>query len=894
MAAQPSFADRVYTWLLIAFPSDVRELHGADMTRAFRDARHERAGRPLALARLWGRAVWDALWHGALERWTAHAEVTDRSGRWTVEQKSWLAGLGSDLRIGARRLRKAPGFTLVASLTLALGIGANSAIFSVVDGVLLKPLPFPEPTRLVGLFQVWEGKEDVFSPPNFLDVQQRTQTLEAAAAYDTHRYVLTNAGEPASLIGAEVSDGFFETLQIAPLAGRTFTRDEHQPDKPGVVVLGHALWQQRFAGDPRIVSRTITIDARPYEVVGVMPAGFAWPFEAQFWVPAEYNDSYTNTNRGAWFLGAIGRLKAGVPVEQAKAEFNTLARQLETAYPKYNAKVGMTVRPLLDALVGDSRKALLVMLGAVGFVLLIACVNVANLVLARASARDDELAIRLALGAGRARLIRQLVVESLLLASLGGLAGLALAVAGTRALIALRPAGIPRLDAIGVDGSVLAFAMAATFVTGLLFGLVPAWQLVRRGSLADRLHERGRSGHSSRRSQRLRSVLVVAETALAVVLLSGAVLLMRSFALLSRVDPGFVVGNAITFSLNLPNAQYDSDDKRSAFYRDVSDRLRALPGVTDLGAVMVVPPTPPAFNLTFGVTGRPDPAPGDEPTLEVRVADADYFRTMGIALRRGRLFSGEDRSGSTPVALLTESAVQKFFAGEDPIGKHIQLGWRRNKSRVGGDVVGVVADVKSFGLDQISPPQIYVALSQVPIDTLAFVIRTTAGETSLIAPARAAVAAVDPNLPLNRVETLAEHVRKSIATPRFYMLLLAVFASVALALAAVGIFGVLSYLVTQRTREIGIRVALGAGRGSVVGLIIRQAVLLAIVGIVIGVAGAVGLSRLLQTMLFELSPTDPLSFVLVSAGLLLVAIVAAWWPARRAVAVDPLTALRAE
>jgi predicted permease len=811
-----------------------------------------------------------------------------------MEPTSKWVGLGSDLRLGARRLRKAPGFTLVAALTLALGIGANSAIFSVVNSVLLKPLPFPRSDRLVGLFQVWEGKDDVFSAPNFLDVQKRSQTLDSAAAYDSHRFVLTNAGDPVSLIGAEVSDGFFETLQIAPLTGRTFSKDEHQPGKAKVIVLGYGLWQQRFAGDARVVGRTITIDSMPYEVVGVMPAGFEWPLESRFWVPSEYDESYTSTNRGAWVLEAMGRLKPGVSVSQARAEFAGLARQLEAEYPKFNAKVGMSVRPLLDALVGDSRKALLVILGAVGFVLLIACVNVANLVLARASAREDELAIRVALGAGRGRLVRQLVVESLLLACIGGAAGLALAMGGTRALVALRPAGIPRLDAIGVDATVLAFTAAAALVTGLLFGLVPAWQIVRRGSLADRLHERGRSGLSSKRSQRIRSVLVVAETALAVVLLSGAVLLIRSFAQLSRVDPGFLVGHAVTFGVGLPDVQYDTDEKRLVFYRALTERLRAVPGVTDVGAVLTIPPTPPTFNLTFGVTGRPDPPPGDEPAIEVRVADADYFRTMGISLRRGRAFSPEDRLGSTPVALLTESAVRKFFPGEDPIGKHIDLGWRRNKARVGGDIIGVVADVKSFGLDQASPPQIYMPLSQVPVDVMAFVVRTTTSEANLIAPIRAAVGASDPNLALNRVETLAEHVRKSIATPRFYMLLLAVFASVALALAAVGIFGVLSFLVTQRTREIGIRVALGAGRGTVVGLIIRQAVFLAGVGIALGLTGAVGLSRFLQAMLFELSPTDPLSLGLVAGGLLCVAALAAWWPARRAVAVDPLTALRTE
>ena len=886
--------DRLYRQLLRAFPPAVREEFADDMARQFHEARAAAAGRPVALARLWARAALDALWHGAAERWAGRASITDRSRRPIMEPRSRTSGVWSDVRLGARRLRKAPGFTLIACLTLTLGIGANSAIFGVVDSVLLKPLPFPDADRLVGLFQVWEGKRDVFSPANFLDVQKRTQTLESAAAYDDHRFVLTNAGDPASIIGAEVTEQFFETLRSAPMAGRTFAADEHQKGRTHEVVLGYGLWQQRFGGDSRLIGRNITLDAESYQVIGIMPPGFEWPLGAQFWVPVEYSESFTTTNRGAWYLGAIGRLKPGVAMAQAQAEFAGLARQLETEYPKFNTKVGMTVHPLLDALVGDSRTALLVIFGAVAFVLLIACVNVANLVLARAWAREDELAIRVALGAGRARLVRQLVVESLLLAGLGGLAGLGLAVAGTRALVALRPAGIPRLDAVGVDATVIAFTTGAALVTGLVFGLLPAWQIVRRESLADRLHERGRSGLASRRSQRLRSALVVAETALSVVLLAGAVLLVRSFVLLSHVDPGFTVGRAITFSINLPEARYKSDAQRQAFYRDLRERISNVPGVTAFGAVLAIPPTPPTFNWSFGVEGRPPSPPGDDPTLEVRVADAEYFPVMGIALKRGRMFTSNDRPGSTPIALLTESAVQKFFPGEDPLGKHITLGWRRNDGRIGGDVVGVVADVKSFGLDQDAPPQIYVPLSQVPIESMAFVVRTATPEASQVAPLRAAVAAVDPNLPLNRVETLAEHVQKSIATPRFFMLLLAGFAGVALVLSAVGIFGVLSYLVAQRTREIGIRVALGAGRRSVVGLVVGQAFMLAGVGIAIGVAGAIGLSRWMRTLVFEISPTDPTSLTLVAAGLLVVSGLAAWWPARRAVGVDPLIALKAE
>jgi putative ABC transport system permease protein len=886
--------DRVYRWLLRAFPPGVREEFAADMVRQFREVRETAAGRPLALARLWMHATVDALWHGAAERWGGRAAISDDSGRRAMERRRPWGGVWSDVRLGVRRLRKAPGFTVIACITLALGIGANSAIFSVVNGVLLTPLPFNEPERLVGLFQVWEGKRDVFSPSNFIDVQKRTQTLEASGAYDDHRFVLTNAGDPVSIIGAEVTEGFFETLRSTPVFGRPFSPDEHLTGHTHEVVLGYGLWQQRFGGDMRVVGQSITLNAEPYQVVGIMPAGFAWPLQAQFWVPIEYSERFTTTNRGAWYLGAIGRLKPGVKIEQAQAEFTGLARQLETEYPKFNAKVGMTVHPLLDALVGDARTALLVMLGAVGFVLLIACVNVANLVLARASAREDELAIRVALGAGRARLVRQLVVESLLLASLGGAVGLALAAGLTRALVALSPADIPRLDVISVNATVAAFTAGAAMFTGLLFGLLPAWQIVRRESLADRLHERGRSGLASRRSQRLRSALVVAETALSVVLVAGAVLLIRSFMLLSHVDPGFVVGRAVTFSLNLPDAQYHADEKRLAFYRELRERITSVPGVTEMGAVLAIPPTPPTFNLTFDVEGRPPAPPGDDPTLEVRVADTAYFQTMGIALKRGRMFTNDDRLGTTPVVVLTESAVQKFFPGEDPIGRHITLGWKRNNTRVGGDVVGVVADVKSFGLDQAAPPQIYVPLSQAPIESMAFVVRTATPETSLVGPIRAAVRGVDPNLPLNRLETLAEHVEKSIATQRFFMLLLAAFAGVALALAAVGIFGVLSHVVTQRTREIGIRVALGAGRGSVVSLVIGQACFLAGIGIVLGVGGAIGLSSLMRTLLFEVSPTDPMSLALVAAGLLVVSGLAAWWPARKAASVDPLTALRAE
>jgi putative ABC transport system permease protein len=828
-----------------------------------------------------------------LEAWRrrASARPVDRPSVWQSASSGVFDGIQKDLTWGVRRLRANPGFTAVAAITLALGIGATSAIFSVVNGVLLRPLAFSEANRVVGLFQVREGQRDVLAAPNFIDIETRAKSFVAAAAYCANDHTLTNAGDPMRLFDVDVTSGFFNVVETPPLVGRTLTRADNDPGHTHVIVLSFRLWQGRFGGDQAIVGRDVTIDGEPWLVVGVMPASFDWPLGADSWTPAEYTPSFLHDSRGAWYLNAMARLKPNVTIEQATAEMADLGRQLERQYPDMNGKVGMTAYPLLDDLLGDTKRALLVLLGAVGFVLFIACVNVANLVLARSASRAGELAVRVAMGAGRWRLVRQALVESLLLAGFGGALGLALAVGGLRLLRGVAPPDVPRLDAVSLDTTMVVFTFAATALAGLIFGIVPALQSTGR-SLVESLRERGRSALSGPRGRITRLALVIVEMALAVLLLTGAGLLIRSFSRLMQVDPGFRVDHAVMFRVSLPAARYPDDAARVAFFNRATSELAATPGAAGVGAVFVVPPTPPIFNFSFAVSGRPPIKPSDEPAMEVRIADPNYFHLMGIAIHRGRSFLDTDRLGTTPVLLITEGAAHKFFADEDPLGKHIVIRWRRNQKRVEGDVVGVVADVKSFGVDQDAPAQLYVALAQVPEASMAFVVRTTVDPQSMFGTIRAAMHNVDPSLPLFNNETLATHADKSVAARRFYMLLLGLFAAVALTLAAVGVFGVLSFLVAQRTREIGIRVALGADRGALVGMVLKQTFMLAGTGAAIGTLAGLGLTGVMATMLFGVKATDPATYAAVDATLLGVAVLAAWVPTRRAVQIDPTAALR--
>ena len=809
--------------------------------------------------------------------------------------KADMDSFSQDLRYAIRRILKSPGFTLVSVITLALGIGANSAIFSVVNGVLLKPLPFKDPDRLVGIYHVSEGRRSTMSGPNFTDVRRLSETLSDAAAISRYRTILTGQGEPVRLNAADVSAGFFDLLGIRPQLGRGFRAEENLPGSAKVVVIADSLWRQNFGRDPQIVGKTITLDGVPREVVGVMPEGFAYPTDRVLWTPIEHTPGFVSEQRGAWYLTVIGRTKDGVPVERVRAELLTLGKQLARQYPDANEGVNIEAVPLHEATVGNIRKAVLVLLGAVGFVLLIACANVANLLLARAAARETEMAVRTALGAGRFRLIRQLLTESVILSLVGAGLGLLLAVWSVELLIDLQPQGIPRLNDVRVDSTVITFTLALAVLTGLIFGLVPAFQSTR-SRLASTLKEGGRGALTTHGGTRMRGALVIAEMALAVMLLTGAGLLIRSFVRLASVDPGFHVEQALTFELSLPESRYEQEVRQIAFFEQLLPRLRSVPGVQDVGAVLSLPLSGSSLVLTFEVAGRPPVPPAQQPAIQVRVATAEYFRTIGIPLERGRMFNDLDREGTQPVVLLTQAAVRQYFPNEDPIGKRITLGWGRGPGtpRAGGEVIGVIGDVKNAGLDEADPPQLYLPYRQWPVQSMSVVLKTSIPPASVTDAARREVYAVDGSIPISNLRTLEQIVSRSISQPRFYMTLLAIFASVALLLAAIGIFGVLSYAVSQRTREIGIRMALGARERTVVGLIVRHAMILACAGVVLGVFAAYFLSSTLSTLLYSTTPRDPLTFASVAGLLLLVALFASYIPARRATRVDPIVALRAE
>lgn len=802
--------------------------------------------------------------------------------------------LRQDLIYALRRLAMTPALTFVAIATLALGIGANSAIFSIVHAVLLKPLPFSEPDRLVQLFQVFEGRNvPYFSPMNFLDTQAAARSFDSLTAVDAGSVTLTGKGAPAVLSAAEVSASFFRVFRVVPVLGRAMVEDENEPAKANVAVLGHTLWRTRFGGDPSIVGQAITLDSRPVTVIGIAPPGFAFPEGVELWTPLAYDEVFRTKSRGAWYVRVFGRLHNQAGVEAATEEARTIAARLAAAYPDSNEGLGGAVRSLQDSLVGSSRPALYLLLGAVVLVLLIACVNVANLLFARAAARESEFAVRLALGAGRGRLFRQLMTESLVLSVLGGLAGVTLASLSLNSLIALQPSGVARLAEASVDRTVMLFAAAVSLLTGLLCGTLPA--LSAPSAPAKALREGGR-GLLASRGSRVRGGLVVGQMALAMMLLAGAGLLLRSFAQLQQVKPGFEVENALTFRVALPAQGYKDESLRVAFFDRLLERLKGLPGATAAAAIVGLPLTGTQINISFEVANRPPLPPAQQPSMEMRPVTPGYFQAMGIPLTRGRGIEAGDTARSTPVVVLTESAVSRYFPGENPIGQRITLGWRRpdGMPKAGGEVVGVVADVKSSGLAKDAVPEIYLPYAQLPVSSMDVLLRTSVPPMSLGPAVEAAVSELDPEIPVARLRTLSDVVARSISQPRFYMLLLSLFASTAVLLAALGIFGVMSYAVTQRSREIGIRMALGAPPANVMRMVMRNAGVLIVTGIVSGLAGAVALSRFLEGLLFNLSPTDPATLAAVALSLVAVALLASYLPARQATRVDPLLTLRSE
>jgi putative ABC transport system permease protein len=791
-----------------------------------------------------------------------------------------------DTRYGIRQLGKSPGFTTVAILTLALGIGATSAMFSVINGVLLRPLPYPHPETLMRVHEIVPqyGRFSV-APATFLDWRQQNTVFERIGAYTSGSATFSDAAGPERVSNATVSWDMFDVLGTAPMLGRGFRADEDAPGKSSVVVLSHGLWQRRFAADPNVLGRSVTLNGSPSTIVGVMPPGFYFPSrEAEFWTPIAIDPA--DAPRGAHFIGVLGRLKPGVSQRQAEAEMRTISERLAQQYPQASANESAELVALHEAVIGDIRPALGTLMAAVGVLILIACANVANLLLVRASVRAKEIAIRSALGAGHRRLVLQMLSESLVLSLAGGALGLLLAYLAIGPIKLLSAGSIPRVEDIAIDPTVLGFALAVSLLTGLLFGLAPAWQSAR-GGVAEVLKEGGRSSTLSG-GRWVRSGLLIAEVALSIVLLVGATLLLRSFARLTNVDPGFRAENVLAFRVALPRASYPEDEHRVAFFDKLLGGLDALPQVTTAGMVQTLPMRGSYF-LTFEVQGRPAPKPGEKPSASHRIVSPGYFAALGIPLVRGRMFTDRDREKSPMVAVVDEAFVGRHFPQEDPIGRGLDIG---NGSDGFYEIVGVVGNVRHGSLDSNPNPTMYVPFKQDVFSQMWIVVRADGDPIQLSPVARQTVREIDPGLPAFAVVPLSTVVSDSVAPQRFSMLLLGLFAVVALFLAAVGLYGVVAYSVSQRTQEIGLRMAIGAQRGDVLGMVVGGGMKLALIGVAIGIAGALALSGVVRTMLFGVTRLDAVSYAATSLVLLTVAALACYVPARRATRVDPITALR--
>ncbi|HKR00254.1 MAG TPA: ABC transporter permease [Pyrinomonadaceae bacterium] len=817
-----------------------------------------------------------------------------------------MGTLLQDLRYGLRTLWRSPGFTLVAVTVLALGISVNSAIFSVVNGVLLKPLNAHNPERLVFVFENRTQVKDSTStaaPVNFVAWRERSKSFEAMAAYGGQNLNLTGSGFPEQLSGAVVSANLFSLLPIKPALGRDFLPSEDQPESERVIILGHGLWQRRFNSDPRVIDQKITLNENAYKIIGVMPPGFDFPTNAEFWTPLVISDGAVG-GMGGRILSVIARLKPGVTVEQAEAEMNSIAESLAAENPEFNAGWGVTIVQIHALVVRSVRWPLLVLWGVVCLVLLIACANVANLLLTRASHRRREIAIRVAVGASRRRIVRQLLTESVLLALIGGALGLLLAVWGVDALIALGPNSLPRIDEIKIDRWVLGYTLAISLLTGVLFGLVPALQ-ISKPNLNELLKEGIRSSPSSFGRDPVRSLLVVAEVAISLVLLICAGLMIRSFTHLQGVNPGFDPRHVVTMQVNLPETKYGEDRQVVDFYRQAFARIRTVPGVAHVGATHSLPWSGNSSMRYFYAEGQPLPETGREDSYNTnyRVITPDYFDAMGIPVLKGRDFTEGDTLQSPAVVIVNEMLAARLWPNEDALGKRIRQ-YRPGQEQAWFSVVGVVGNVRHYWLGDVSQPEIYIPYTQVPLLSsttierhrrfMQIAIRTKGDPLAVVGDVRREVAGVDPELPLYNVRTMEERLGVSLMAPRFNTLLMGIFAAVALILAVVGLYGVMSYAVVQRTHEIGIRMALGASRADVLRFILRQGMALVLAGVAVGLVAASLLTRALSTLLYEVSPTDPTTFIGISLILIVVAFFACYIPARRATRVEPLVALRHE
>jgi putative ABC transport system permease protein len=815
-----------------------------------------------------------------------------------------MESVRQNLRYALRMLRKSPGFTIVAVLTLTLGIGATAAIFSVVDAVLLRPLPFPDADRIAQVLRHYdEGDEIAVSAPQYLEWRERNHVFDHLAAYPIlpSGMNLSNSGAPQQVQAIGVTNEFFSITGIEPLLGRTFSWEEDRPGGANVVVISYGLWKNYFGGDPGILSKRIQLNGSAFSVVGVMPSGFEFPEGTRLWTPLRLPAVSSDP---ANVYAVLGRLKQAVPLTQARAEMNLLQKQLRQEHPDEPASDTLTTVTLQSQLVGDVRPILLLLLGAVGFVLLIACANVANLLLARANSRQQEIAIRTALGASRRRVLEQLLTESLLLGLLSGATGVALANVGIRLVKTLGPASIPRLQEVGMDLRVLGFAILVSIVSVILFGLGPAVHAARIPP-SQTLQEGGRALAGNMRKHRVRGLLVASEISISLILLVGAVLLIKSAVLLHAVRPGFNPQGVLTLQTSLPE-KYANPEIKNAFYRQVLDRIHAIPGVEAAATVTSVP-TELGPDLPLSVEGRvhKDPKEGDAES-QYRWVSADYFRVMQIPLLRGRVFTEADNEHAPGVVIINETLARQVWPQEDPLGKRMTIGktmgpeWSDPAPR---EVVGIVGDIKDTGLDAPAPVELYVPYTQVPSHVVAlsvqmqpasWVVRTHLDPSAIRQEIQKAVSAVDSNQAVANVRTMNQILATSVASHQFDMSILTVFALLALVLAAVGTYGVISYGVSERLHEIGLRMALGAQRGDVFRLVVGQGMSFAFLGVGTGLAGAFALTRLLTNLLYGVTAKDPFSFAGVALLLALVALLACYLPARRAMCVDPTVALRYE
>ena len=805
-----------------------------------------------------------------------------------------------DIRYGFRMLIKRPGFTIIVVLTLALGIGANTTIFSAVDAVLLNPLPYQEPDRLVAVWEtnkqlspeMWDRNE--VAMPNFLDWRSSNQVFEQLGSLYYADVNLTGVAEPERIKSCVVTTNFFQVLGIQPMIGRSFLPEEEKLGSPRVVIISSGLWERLLGSDPNLTNKSVTLNGNPVAVVGVMPRGFDLQFptnmRVDMWLPMRIDPA--NVDRDSHYLYALARLKPGISRDQAQSEMNLIAAQLQQQYPETNAQKGVNIIPLRKQLVGKVDSYLYLLFGAVGFVLMIVCANVAGLLLARVTARHKEVAVRIALGANRWRIIRQLLTESIILSALSGLLGLLFAYGGIKLLVTLTPPDVPRLHEIGLHIPVFLWTLVISILTGVLFGLAPALQ-ASRPDLNEALKKSAGRNQGGFQRGGLRNLLIVAEVAVALLLSVGAGLMIKSFMRLQQVSPGFEANSLLTMNIALPRQKYREPQQANAFFDQLAERIKTLPGVKSVGGIDPLPFSNSNVSTSFLIEGAPAVPLAERPEVGERAVTPAYFETMGIPVLKGRSFTAQDRDNTPHVIIVNEALASRYWPNQDVLGK--RLGFEDDPSKQSWrQIVGVVGNVKHHGLEAEAKPEVYFPYQQLPKNFMSVVVRTALDPVSMIPAIRSQVFAIDKDQPVFDIMTMEQRLAKSVASSRFVMLLLGTFSVLALGLAALGLYGAMAYLVTQRTQEIGLRMALGARRSDVFKLVVGKGMRLAIIGTAIGLVASLALTRVMGSLLFEVTPTDALTFVIVSVVLLTVALLACYIPARRATNVDPLTSLRYE